>query len=199
MLSTLVFKKFQNPKFHTEIQVEVNGFSQVAWTVGIKHLEGAWLSCDSVGAGTATGREEAWRRLASRSPQLPRPRPPQHQEGKTLERARTLGDLTKTGELAERLYISSRAKQSLVWNFSQTVTFFFNTFKNETLLLLISQNCFVINSLSCLPSPTYYLAHSVLVFSKVSSPLGLPHSLPLSLRAGQAVFIFHSTRAPRVE
>lgn len=46
-----------------------------------------------------------------------------------MERARTLGDLTKTGEPAERLYISSRAKQSLVWNFSQMVTFFFNTFK----------------------------------------------------------------------
>lgn len=100
-------------------------FSQVARTVGIKHLEGAWLSCDSVGAGTAIGQEEARRRPASRSPQLPRPRPPQHQEGKTLDRARTLGDLTKTAEPAERLYMSSRAKQSLVWNFSQMVTFFF--------------------------------------------------------------------------
>lgn len=75
------FKKFQNPKFHTEIQVEANGFSQVAWTVGIKHLEGAWLSCDSVGLAlpqAGGGPEEAGQQIPTVAQAL---RPPQHQEG----------------------------------------------------------------------------------------------------------------------
>lgn len=64
------------------------------------------------------GPEEAGQQIPTAA------QPPQHWEEKTPERARTLGDPTKTGEPAERLYVSSRAKQSLVWNFSQAVTFF---------------------------------------------------------------------------